>query len=156
MEHSLRIGAGNLDRAAATQDSIAPSYQAYKILHLGFTVAPILAGLDKFLHVLTDWDKYLPSVVNNLVGGHGHTLMLAVGIIEVIAGIGVALKPRVFSYVVAAWLTLIALSLLTTGQYTDVAVRDLVMACGAFVLARLSEVRQEEGISVGSLRTRTV
>src|SRR4051794_41976711 len=79
------------------------AYQAYQILRLGFTVAPIVAGLDKFLHFLVDWDKYLPATVNNMAGGHGHELMLVVGVIEGIAGIGGFLKPRVFAYFVAAW-----------------------------------------------------
>ena len=140
MAHSLSIGAGNADRAAVAsqRDSVAPSYQAYRILHLGFTVAPILAGLDKFFHVLTDWDKYLPNVVNNMVGGHGHTLMLLVGIIEVVAGIGVALKPRIFSYVVAAWLGAIIINLLLIPGYFDVALRDFGLLLGALALGRLS------------------
>src|SRR5213593_1782432 len=91
-------------QAATSTATSSPAYQAYRILHFGFTVAPILAGLDKFFHVLVDWDKYLPSMLNNLVGGHGHALMMIVGVIEVAAGIGVALRPRLFSYVVAAWL----------------------------------------------------
>ena len=115
-----------------------PSYQAYRILHLGFTVAPILAGADKFFGVLTDWDKYLHSVVNNLVGGHGHALMLVVGIIEIVAGIGVALKPRIFSYVVAAWLGAIIVNLLLIPGYFDVALRDFGLLLGALALGRLS------------------
>lgn len=73
------------------------SKQAFQILRFGFTVAPILAGLDKFFHLLVDWDKYLPPIANNLVGGHGHQLMLVVGVIEIVAGIGVFLKPRIFA-----------------------------------------------------------
>src|SRR5215813_9129781 len=83
------------------ETSSSKSYQAYRLLQLGFVVAPILAGLDKFFHLLVDWDKYLPGVVNTAVGGHGHQLMMVVGVIEMIAGIGVALKPRIFAYVVA-------------------------------------------------------
>src|SRR5262249_61194267 len=64
----------------------SPSYQAYRILHLAFIVAPIVAGLDKFFHLLVNWDQYLPPIVNNFVGGHGHELMLGVGVIEVVAG----------------------------------------------------------------------
>lgn len=124
--------------AAAARETATPSHQAYRILHLGFTVAPILAGVDKFFNLLTDWDKYLPSVVNNLVGGHGHTLMLGVGIIEVAAGIGVALKPRVFSYVVAAWLWVIIANLLLIPGYFDVALRDFGLSLGALALGRLS------------------
>ncbi len=115
------------------------SYQAFLILRLGFIVAPIVAGLDKFLHILTDWDKYLPSVVNNALGGNGHQFMLVVGVIEIIAGIGVLLKPRIFAYVVALWLVLIIVNLLMIPGYFDVALRDLGLALGALALGRLSE-----------------
>jgi hypothetical protein len=115
------------------------SKQAYKILQLGFVVAPVVAGLDKFTHLLVDWDKYLAPLVNNLLGGHGHEFMLAVGVIEIIAGIGVALKPRIFAYVVSAWLLGIVINLLLTGQYFDIALRDFGLALGALALARLSQ-----------------
>jgi len=115
------------------------TYQAFLILRFAFTVAPIVAGLDKFLHILTDWDKYLPAAVNNMLGGNGHQFMLVVGVIEVIAGIGVALKPRIFAYVVALWLVLIIINLLMIPGYFDVALRDLGLALGALALARLSE-----------------
>ena len=121
-------------------DASNPSYQAYQILHIAFTVAPVIAGADKFLHLLTDWDKYLPPVVNNMVGGHGHTLMLAVGVIEIVAGIGVLLKPKIFAYVVAAWLFLIIVNLLLIPGYFDVALRDLGLLLGALALGRLSAV----------------
>src|SRR5829696_1511361 len=90
--------------AGSEADLSNPAYQAFAILRAGFTVAPIIAGVDKFLGLLANWDQYLPPVVNNLVGGHGHEFMYAVGVIEIVAGIGVALKPRIFAYVVAAWL----------------------------------------------------
>src|SRR5207248_11362994 len=86
--------------------------QAFAILRFRFTVAPIIAGADKFLHLLVNWDQYLPPLMNNLIGGHGHQLMLVVGIIEIIAGIGVGRKPRMFAYVVAAWVVLIMCNLL--------------------------------------------
>src|SRR6188508_1102348 len=89
--------------SGSAADTASPAYQAYQILRLGFTVAPIIAGLDKFLHLLVDWDKYLPATVNNMLGGHGHEFMLVVGVIEVVAGIGVFLKPKIFAYVVSAW-----------------------------------------------------
>src|SRR5262245_5059040 len=104
---------------------VTPARQAYRILHFGFTVLPIIAGLDKFFHLLANWDQYLPVFVNNLVGGHGHEFMLAVGVIEIVAGIGVALRPRLFAYVVAAWLGLIIVNLLLIPGYFDVALRDL-------------------------------
>lgn len=101
-------------------------------------MAPILAGLDKFFHVLVDWDKYLSPIANNIFAGHGHQFMLVVGIIEIIAGIGVFVKPRVFAYIVAAWLLLIIINLLTSPGYYDVALRDLGLMLGALALARLS------------------
>jgi hypothetical protein len=116
----------------------SPSYQAYQILHLAFIVAPVVAGLDKFFNLLVNWDQYLPPLVNDLVGGHGHELMLGVGVIEVVAGIGVAFKPKVFSYVVAAWLALIIVNLLMIPGYFDVALRDFGLLLGALALARLS------------------
>src|SRR3954451_918669 len=91
-------------RAASAAESGGATYQAYQILHFGFTVAPILAGLDKFLHLLTNWDQYLAPVVNTTLGGHGHEFMLAVGVIEIVAGLGVLLKPKIFGYVVGLWL----------------------------------------------------
>lgn len=114
--------------------------QAYLILRFGFTVAPILAGLDKFLHLLVNWDQYLPGIANRLVGGHGHELMLAVGAIEIVAGLGVAFKPRIFAYVVAGWLLLIILNLLAIPGYYDVALRDLGLLLGALALGRLSQI----------------
>jgi len=125
----------NSERAAVA----SPSRQAYQILRFGFTVAPILAGLDKFFHLLVNWDQYLPPVVNNLTGGRGHQLMLVVGVIEVVAGLGVAFKPRIFAYVVCAWLLLIIVNLLMIPVYLDVALRDLGLALGALALARLSQ-----------------
>lgn len=116
----------------------SPSYQAYRILHLGFVVAPIVAGLDKFFNLLVDWDKYLPPFVGSLTGGHGHELMLAVGVIEVVAGLGVWFKPKVFAYVVSAWLLLIVVNLLLIPGYFDVALRDFGLSLGALALARLS------------------
>ncbi len=115
-----------------------PGYQAYQILHLAFTVAPIVAGLDKFFNLLVNWELYLPPFINRLVGGHGHELMLVVGIIEIGAGLGVALMPRIFAYVVSAWLLLIIANLLMIPGYYDVALRDFGLALGALALGRLS------------------
>ena len=124
----------------STSESVSsPSYQAFQILRTGFTVAPIVAGLDKFLHLLVNWDQYLPAFVNNLTGGHGHQLMLAVGLIEIVAGLGVAFKPRIFAYVVSAWLLLIVANLLMIPGYFDVALRDFGLSLAALALARLSQ-----------------
>ena len=119
----------------------SPGYQAYQILRLGFVVAPIVAGLDKFFHLLVDWDQYLPPFVNSLTGGHGHELMLAVGVIEVVAGLGVAFKPQVFAYVVSAWLLLVVVNLLLIPGYFDVALRDVGLLAGAVALWRLASRR---------------
>jgi uncharacterized membrane protein YphA (DoxX/SURF4 family) len=128
------------DSTAISLSSTENQYnsQAFQILRLGFTVAPILAGLDKFFHLLINWDQYLPPIVNNLTGGHGHQLMLVVGVIEVVAGIGVFFKPRIFAYVVAAWMLVIILNLLAIPGYFDVALRDLGLMLGALALGRLS------------------
>jgi hypothetical protein len=115
-----------------------PAYQAYQILHLGFTVAPIVAGLDKFFNLLVNWEQYLPPFVNNLLGGYGHEMMLVVGLVEIVAGLGVFFKPRVFAYVVSAWLLMIIVNLLMIPGYYDVALRDFGLALGALALARLS------------------
>jgi len=137
MEHVLDNTTGIGSRARAVEVS-SPARQAYQILRLAFTVAPIVAGLDKFFHLLVNWEQYLPSSVNRLSGGHGHELMLGVGVIEIVAGIGVAIKPKIFAYVVAAWLLLIIANLLMIPGYYDVALRDFGLFLGAVALARLS------------------
>ena len=119
-----------------TRSSHTPARQAYQILHFGFTVAPIIAGLDKFTNLLTDWTQYLAPFVGDIVGAQ--TFMYIVGVIEIVAGIGVAIKPRIFAYVVAAWLVGIILNLLLLGDYFDVALRDLGLALGALALGRLA------------------
>jgi len=119
-------------------DTSRPAYEAYRILHLAFIVAPIVAGLDKFFNLLVNWEQYLPPFVNDMIGGHGHELMLAVGVIEIVAGLGVALKPKIFAYVVSVWLLLIVVNLLMIPGYYDIALRDFGLALGALALARLS------------------
>jgi hypothetical protein len=138
MEHAIDNATRITSQATADADVSRPAYQAYQILRLGFTVAPIVAGLDKFLNLLVNWEQYLPPLANKLVGGHGHELMLVVGIIEIIAGLGVAFMPRVFAYVVSAWLLLIVANLLMIPGYYDVALRDFGLALAALALARLS------------------
>jgi len=116
----------------------SPAYQAYRILQFGFVVAPILAGLDKFFHLMVNWDQYLPGVVANISPIPPHTLMLVVGVIEIVAGIGVAIKPRIFAYVVAAWLAVIIINLLLIPGYFDVALRDFGLFLAALALGGLS------------------
>src|SRR3954454_16187935 len=98
---------------AVTHERSRPSYQAYQILRVGFTADPVLAGIDKFFHLLCNWDQYLAPWLANLSPIGGHNLMLAVGVIEVAAGILVAVKPRLGAPVVAAWLSLIIVNLVT-------------------------------------------
>jgi len=126
---------GSSINAATTKN---PAYQAYQLLHIAFVVAPIVAGLDKFLGLLVDWNKYLAPMASRMLGSYRHDFMLAVGLIEIVAGIGVALKPRIFAYVVAAWLFAIIINLLMIGSYYDIALRDFGLALGAIALGRLS------------------
>jgi hypothetical protein len=116
----------------------SPSYQAYQILHLAFTIAPIVAGVDKFFHVLVNWDQYLAPIVAQTLPVAPHTFMLAVGVIEIVAGLLVAFMPIVGGWVVAAWLVGIILNLLMIPGYFDIALRDLGLALGALALARLA------------------
>jgi uncharacterized membrane protein YphA (DoxX/SURF4 family) len=113
-------------------------------LRIGFGLTALLAGLDKFFGLLVDWTQYLSPVITNSVPLSPEMVMQIVGAIEMIVGIAVlsGLFMRVAAYVVAAWLLLIAIQLVTTGRYFDVAVRDVLMALGAFALAKLSEVRE--------------
>ena len=119
-------------------DWSSPGYQAFRILQAGFVAAPILAGLDKFFHLLVNWDQYVPTLVARLSPIGVHELMFVVGVIEIVAGVGVAWKPRIFAYVVAAWLLIIIVNLLLIPGYFDVALRDFGLFLGALALARLS------------------
>jgi uncharacterized membrane protein YphA (DoxX/SURF4 family) len=107
-------------------------------LKLTYGIVPIVAGLDKFTNLLTNWPEYLNPTLTSVLPFSGSTFMIVVGIIEIIAGILVLIKPQQGAMVVCAWLVLIALSLIAGGNYLDVAVRDLVIAGGAFALAKLS------------------
>jgi hypothetical protein len=116
------------------------AYQAYQILHWGFVAAPVLAGADKFLHLLSSWDQYLSPGFAHLSPLGTHATMLVVGVVEMAAGLVVAVKPRIGAYVVAAWLVGIMLNLFLLGSYFDVALRDFGLFLGALALGRLSEV----------------
>jgi hypothetical protein len=118
----------------------SPAHQAYQILHWGFVAAPVIAGADKFLHLLTDWDKYLAPAFASLSPLGAHSTMLVVGVIEIAAGLIVAVKPRVGAYIVAAWLVGIIVNLLLIGTFFDVALRDFGLFLGALALGRLSAV----------------
>ena len=125
-------------KAHAQQAVMTNADKATAILKWTYGLVPIVAGADKFMHILTDWDKYLAPAIANMLPFSASSFMSMVGIIEIIAGVLVLVKPKIGSLVVALWLTGIALNLILTGQYFDVAVRDLVMAIGAFSLYLLS------------------
>jgi hypothetical protein len=115
-----------------------PDYQALLLLRTAFTVAPIVVGLDKFFGVLTDWDRYLAPVVDDLTPGTAHQLMLAVGVVEILAGLLVAVRPDLGGYVVAAWLAGIIGNLLLIPDFYDIALRDFGLLLAALALARLA------------------
>jgi hypothetical protein len=115
-----------------------PVYQAFLALRTVFTVAPIVFGLDKFANLLTDWPGYLASWVNDIVPGSGQDAMYGVGIIEIVAGVAVALMPRFGGLLVAAWLAGIILNLLTIPGFYDVALRDFGLLVAALALSRLA------------------
>ena len=115
-----------------------PTFQAFWLLRIGFTVAPILFGLDKFAHVLTDWDRYLAPEFSDLLSADAHTLMYLVGAIEIVAGVVVFLRPRFGGYLVAAWLAGIIVNLLLMADFHDVALRDFGLLLAALSLARLA------------------
>src|SRR5688572_14239243 len=122
-----------------------PVFQAFTLLRIGFTVAPILFGLDKFAHVLVDWDVYLAPELADLFGTEAHTLMYVVGAVEIVAGLVVAVRPRFGGYLVAAWLAGIIVNLLLMADFYDIALRDFGLLLGALALARLAEAYPDAG-----------
>jgi uncharacterized membrane protein YphA (DoxX/SURF4 family) len=134
--------AGRLsDRLAAD-----PAYQAFWLMRIGFTVAPILFGVDKFANVLVNWEKYLAPWIRDVSPLSATHTMYVVGVIEILAGLAVALKPRYAAYVVAAWLGGIIVNLLTYSGYYDVALRDFGLLLGALTLARLASIYDPPGL----------
>jgi hypothetical protein len=122
-----------LDRARSD-----PAYQGFLLLRIGFTVAPILFGLDKFANVLVDWPQYLAPWINDLVPGNAADAMHVVGAVEIVAGLVVAFMPLYGGYLVAAWLGGIIVNLLTLPGYYDVALRDFGLLLAALTLTRLA------------------
>src|SRR4051812_15023988 len=124
-----------------------PVFQAFWLLRIGFTVAPILFGLDKFLDWLVDWRIYLAPQIDRIVPGNAHQAMLAVGAIEVVAGVVVALRPKFGGYLVAAWLAGIIFNLLLQADFYDIALRDFGLLLGALTLARLATAFDRRPVS---------
>jgi|SRR3954470_20934115 uncharacterized membrane protein YphA (DoxX/SURF4 family) len=117
-----------------------PAAQAFLIMRIAFTVAPILFGLDKFANVLTDdWTRYLATQFNDLIPGSAAQAMHLVGIVEIVAGLVVAVRPREGGLLVAAWLAGIIVNLLLVGGYGDIALRDFGLLLGALSLSRLAQ-----------------
>ena len=132
-------------RAATSSEVVArlkvdPVLQSFWLLRIGFTVAPIAFGLDKFFGLLVDWDKYLSPAFSDILPGTTHQSMYIVGIVEIAAGIFVALMPRLGAYVVVAWLAGIILNLLLLQDFYDVALRDFGLLLAALTLARLASI----------------
>jgi hypothetical protein len=132
MAHTLTAG------RLLSGERAAPAYQAYQLLHIVFTAVPLLAGLDKFLHLLVDWNQYLSPWIARMSPIGGRELMLVVGAVEILAGVLVAIKPRIGAAVVASWLFLIILNLVSMGSFLDIALRDLGLMLSACALWRLS------------------
>jgi hypothetical protein len=129
---------GQRTDVAAAEWKTNPVAQAFWLLRLGFTVAPIAFGLDKFAHVLVNWDRYLAPEFADVLPWTTHELMYAVGVIEIVAGLVVAVRPRFGGYLVAAWLSGIIVNLLMQADFYDIALRDFGLLLGALTLARLA------------------
>jgi uncharacterized membrane protein YphA (DoxX/SURF4 family) len=116
-----------------------PTFRAFFLLRTVFAIAPIAFGLDKFTNILTDWSIYLAPWINDIVPGNADQAMYVVGVIEIVAGLLVAVAPRIGAYVVAVWLLGIIVDLLTLHDFYDVALRDFGLLVGALALAQLAE-----------------
>lgn len=115
------------------------AYQAFRLLKFAFVVAPLIAGIDKFFNMLTTWSMYLSPLTMRMIGFHNQPFLMIVGIVEIIAGLGVMLKPKFFAPIVALWLFLIIINLLCKGMYFDIALRDFGLFLAALALTKLSK-----------------
>jgi hypothetical protein len=135
---SINVSQATAAPATTSSQLSNPAFQAFMLLRVGFTVAPILFGLDKFLDWLVDWPIYLAPEINDLIPGNAHQAMLVVGVVEIVAGVVVALRPKFGGYLVAAWLAGIIVNLLLQADFYDIALRDFGLLLGALALARLA------------------
>ena len=135
---ALHLHRSSTTSGKAVDSAVDPARQAFLLLRAAFTVAPIVFGLDKFANLLTDWPNYLAPWINDIVPGSGQDAMYLVGVIEIVAGIAVAVIPRYGALLVAAWLAGIILNLLTLSGFYDVALRDFGLLVAAVALARLA------------------
>lgn len=135
--HVPRTGEFN---GALHRARVEPAYGAYLMLWIGFAFLPIVMGLDKFFNILTNWEGYLAPWIVSAIPLSAHQAMLVIGVIEIVAGIAVALKPRYAAYIVALWLAGIVLNFLTYSGFYDIALRDFALMLAALTLARLATV----------------
>lgn len=136
MTQAVEVGT----RTHADVRDLTPAYQAFQMLHMLFAFIPIAAGADKFFNFLVNWDKYLAPVIPQITGLSAQTFMMGVGVIEIVAGLIVLLKPRIGSLIVAVWLAGIIVNLLATAGFLDIAVRDFGLMVAAIALFRLSAI----------------
>lgn len=145
MAHAIEARSARGDRNNAADTNVVGAditttggRDAFRILRVAYTIAPIAAGIDKFFNLLTDWQSYLASPLSKILGSGATTVMYVIGVLEIIMGAGVAVRPNLFGYVVAVWLlAIVVLNLLPGGMY-ELALHDLVLVVGALALARLS------------------
>jgi uncharacterized membrane protein YphA (DoxX/SURF4 family) len=140
IDHPLTSPRAGGTGVAARIRSAEPAYQAFLLLRIGFAVAPIAFGADKFANVMVHWPKYLAPWINDIVPGTAQQAMYAIGVIEIVAGLAVLVKPRYGAWLVAAWLGGIVVNLLTYSGFYDIALRDFGLMLGALTLARLASV----------------
>ena len=138
--------------ATTARRTANPAFQAFWLLRIGFTLAPVLFGLDKFAHVLVDWDRYLAPELVDLLPGNARQVMYAVGVIEVVAGLAVAVRPRFGGYLVAGWLAALIANLLLRADFYDVALRDFGLLLAALTLARLAAAFERPAGGLGGRR----
>lgn len=115
-----------------------PGYQAFRVLQVAFVIVPIIAGLDKFFSFLANWSNYLSPLALQIIQNHDRGFMMMGGVVEVIVGLGIIFKPRVFAYIVSLWLLGIVINLVLSGHYFDIALRDVGLLLAAFALGKLS------------------
>ena len=144
-EHAEEFARIRTERPAELPGADQRAYHAYLLLYIGFIAAPVIAGADKFFHLLTTWHEYLAPQIPRLTGLEPRTFMIGVGVVEIIAGIIVAVKPKIGGIIVGLWLCGIIVNLLMLGKFYDVALRDLGLALGAFALSRLAATIEDRG-----------
>src|SRR5688500_3036101 len=150
MESATVAGHGQVAGTSTVAERLRSDtgYQAFWLLRIAFTAAPILFGLDKFFDVMVNWEIYLAPWINDIVPGNGAEAMYAVGVVEIVAGLFVLAKPRYGAYVVAAWLGGIIVNLLSHSGFYDIALRDFGLLLGALTLARLASKYDPPGFEI--------